>query len=223
MITCVIYDMDGLLLDTEGVYTTVTQSIVERYGKRFDWSLKSQMIGRSAMESAQFLISALDLPLSPEDYLAERQVKLLQGFSQVAAMPGALQLTAHLRAAGIPQAVATSSSQILFDSKTASHQNWFKIFDFVINGDDPELGLAKPAPDIFLLAAKRLSVTPEACLVFEDAPAGIQAALAAHMTVIGVPDPNLDPQLMQGAHQILQSLENFIPETWGLPPYLTIR
>ena len=78
--TCVIFDLDGVLLDTEKFYTEVTQAIVGRYGKTFDWTLKSNMVGRPAIESARYLVDSLDLPITPEDYLREREDALRQRF-----------------------------------------------------------------------------------------------------------------------------------------------
>ncbi len=77
-IKAILYDMDGLLLDTENFYTDVTQQIVSRYGKNFDWSIKSQMLGRPALESARTLVRVLELPIRPEDYLSERKALLNQ-------------------------------------------------------------------------------------------------------------------------------------------------
>ena len=77
-IKAILYDMDGLLLDTENFYTDVTQQIVSRYGKNFDWSIKSQMLGRPALESARTLVRVLELPIRPEDYLMERKALLNQ-------------------------------------------------------------------------------------------------------------------------------------------------
>ena len=81
-IKAILYDMDGLLLDTENFYTDVTQQIVSRYGKNFDWSIKSQMLGRPAFESAITLVRVLELPIQPEDYLLERKVLLNQRFPE---------------------------------------------------------------------------------------------------------------------------------------------
>ncbi len=83
--------------------------------------------------------------------------------------------------------------------------------------DDPEVENGKPAPDLFLTAAKRLGADPQHCLVFEDAPSGTQAAIAAGMAVVAIPDPNLDRGLFQQANQILESLSDFKPSEWGLP------
>lgn len=79
----------------------------------------------------------------------------------------------------------------------------------------------KPDPELFQKAAAGFSPppSPEACLVFEDAPSGVQAAVRAGMSVVMVPDAQLDPALHAGAHQVLTSLEQFDPEAWGLPPF----
>ncbi len=215
----VIYDMDGLLLDTEIFYTEVTQEIVGRYGKVFDWSVKSAMIGRPAIESARHLVAALELPLRPEEYLEEREKLLEQRFPRAEARPGAERLARHLHAHGVPQAVATSSTRAFFELKTARHREWFALFESVVTGDDPSVKRGKPAPDIFLAAAARLEADPARCLVFEDAPSGTRAALEAGMAVVAVPDPNMDRSRYEGCDEVLDSLLEFRPERWGLPAF----
>ena len=85
----VIFDMDGVLLDTERLYTEATQQIVGRYGKTFDWTIKSHMVGRPAIESARYLVETLSLPILPEEYLAERETELAKWMPEAAPMPGA--------------------------------------------------------------------------------------------------------------------------------------
>src|SRR4026208_1426251 len=120
--THVLFDMDGLLLDTEPFYTEVTQAIVGRYGHTFEWSLKSRMMGKKAADSARILVDALQLPITPEDYLRERETMLLALFPTAQAMPGARRLTQHLAAHGIPQAVASSSHRREFEQKITQHR-----------------------------------------------------------------------------------------------------
>ena len=217
-ISAVIYDMDGLLLDTEIFYTEVTQHIAGRYGKTFDWSVKSKMIGRPALDSARILVQALDLPIIAEQYLEERERLLIERFPQSQAKPGAKRLVQHLASHGVPQAVATSSKRAFFELKTQNHA-WFDVFDCVITTDNPAVKQGKPAPDIFLVAAEHLQIDPTACLVFEDAPTGMQAALAAQMAVVVVPDPNMDHAHYRDAHQVLSSMNDFDPLTWYLPGF----
>ena len=114
--------------------------------------------------------------------------------------------------------MATSSTRVLFDLKT-QHHAWFDQFDQIVTGDDPDIRQGKPAPDIFLTAAKRLGVTPSDCLVFEDAPSGMKAARAAGMAVVVVPEPEMDKSRYTAADEILQSLQEFKPEHWQLPAY----
>jgi pseudouridine-5'-monophosphatase len=215
----VLFDMDGLLLDTEIIYTRVTQQIVGRFGKVFDWSVKANMIGRGSGESSRYLVQALDLPITAEQYLAERDVLLREAFPACEPLPGVARLLRHLNRHGVPMAVATSSDRDLYDLKVRRHGELFSLFDTVVTGDDPEVTRAKPAPDIFLAAARRLCANPAECLVFEDAPSGLEAARAAGMAVVAVPDPNMDRDRYADAREVLTSLEEFRPERHGLPPY----
>ena len=211
--------MDGLLLDTEGIYTEVTQQIVGEYGKVFDWSVKEKIIGRRSIQAAEIIVESLDLPISPQDYLDSRKDVLLEKFKDTEALPGAKEMTTHFFKLGIPQALATSSSSPMFEAKFEKHKKWFSQFAQIVKGDDPELKEGKPAPDIFLLAANRVGVDPAECLVFEDAPTGTEAALAAGMCVVVVPDPNMDHCHYKNASQIISSLKDFDPEYWGLPKF----
>jgi len=218
-ITHIIYDNDGLLLDTEPFYTKAHEELARRYGKVFDWTVKSKMIGLRAEDSANVVIRDLQLPLTVDEYLQARKHLLEELFPQADPMPGAVRLSTHLHHAGIPQAVATSSDRYYYDLKITKHHEWYKIFQCVVLGDDPEIKLGKPAPDIFLLAARRLQANPAHCLVIEDSPAGVEAARAAGMFAVAVPDSHMDDSVYSGAHEIIRSLNDFDPVRWGFPPF----
>ncbi len=214
-VSAVIYDLDGVLLDTEHFYTEVTQEIVGRFGKVFDWSVKSNMIGRPSLESARYLVDALELPISPEQYLEERGHRLEELFPEATEKPGAEAFTRRLAALEVPLAVATSSEARLFELKTQRHRDWFSVFSAIVPGDDPRVGAGKPAPDIFLVAARQLGVEPQACVVFEDAPAGVAAAVAAGMQVIALPDPAMSLDRYAEADLVIGSYSELEPADLG--------
>ncbi|KAJ6355425.1 hypothetical protein OIU77_005920 [Salix suchowensis] len=185
-ITHVIFDMDGLLLDTEKFYTEVQEIILARYNKTFDWSLKAKMMGKKAMESARIFVEETGISdsLSAENFLVEREAMLQNLFPTSDLMPGASRLIKHLHAKGIPIAVATGSHKRHFALKTQRHGGLFSLMHHIVLGDDPEVKQGKPSPDVFLAAARRFEggpVDPLKILVFEDAPAGVLAAKNAGM------------------------------------------
>ncbi|URE27250.1 haloacid dehalogenase-like hydrolase domain-containing protein 1A [Musa troglodytarum] len=222
-ITHVIFDMDGLLLDTEQFYTLAQEKILARFGKTFDWSLKAQLMGKKAIEAAQIFVreSGLDGLLTPEAVLEEREGMLQDLFPTSQLLPGVKRLVSHLHAKGIPMCIATGSHKRHFALKTQNHGEIIAMMHHVVMGDDPEVTKGKPSPEVFLVAAKRFegSVDPSKILVFEDAPSGVAAAKNARMNVIMVPDPCLDASHQKEADQVLGSLMDFKPTEWGLPPF----
>ncbi|GAV59582.1 HAD_2 domain-containing protein [Cephalotus follicularis] len=223
-ITHVIFDMDGLLLDTEKFYTEVQEIILARYNKTFDWSLKAKMMGKKAIEAARVFVEETGLSdsLSAEAFLEEREEMLRHMFPASELMPGASRLIRHLHAKEVPIALATGSHRRHFELKTQKHGELFSLMHHVVLGDDPEVKQGKPSPDIFLAAAKRFEdgpVDPHKALVFEDAPSGVLAAKNAKMSVVMVPDPRLDSSYHDTADQVLSSLLDFNPQQWGLPPF----
>ncbi|KAK9827939.1 hypothetical protein WJX74_010430 [Apatococcus lobatus] len=220
-ITHCIFDMDGLLLATETMYTVAQQEVLDPFGKAFNWDIKAQMTGKKALEACQALVDYYDIgdQITPEEFLRRREVILDKMFLDAELMPGVARLLGHLTAHQIPTAVATSSSRKGFDLKTTQHRQLFDRFEAILTGESVTKG--KPEPDIYLLAAStfRDKPAPEKCLVFEDAPVGITAGTRAGMQTVMVPDPQLDPKHTLEATEVLQSLEDFQPELWGLPAY----
>jgi len=213
--------MDGLLLDTESAYTVAQQQIVGRFDKTFTWDLKAKMMGRKALEAAQILVDDLDLAgkITAEEFVKEREQLLDELFAKAALLPGVERLVRHLHHHGIPMAVATSSHRRHFDLKTSLHSELFGLMHHIVTGD--QVAKSKPNPEIFNVAAGLFDSPPEAAtvLVFEDAPNGVEAGLAAGMQVCHVPDANLAKNLRGEAHCELASLADFRPEEWGLPPF----
>lgn len=214
-VTHVIYDLDGTILDTEPLYRLATQEILDRYGAALTIELRAAMIGRPTPVAARILVETTGIPMSPEAFAAERDARLVALFQTAQPTRGAVELTSHLRAHRVPQAVATSSMRHSLEAKRVAQREWFASFDTIVTSEDVQHG--KPAPDIFLEAARRLGATPGECLVFEDAPLGVEAALAAGMSVVALPEPGHEP-FVAGAHLVLTHLGQFEPEAWGLPP-----
>ncbi|XP_065575343.1 pseudouridine-5'-phosphatase-like isoform X1 [Artemia franciscana] len=220
----VLFDMDGLLINTEVIYTRTIETILERYigPTELSWEVKKKQMGKIAPDLAELIIEEYNLPLKPREYTAQARIIQENLFPHCEMMPGAERLIRHLKANNIPIALATSSAAETFRMKSTYHRDFFKLFDHHIYGSsDPELKRGKPHPDIFLTCASRFPdpPAPEKCLVFEDAPNGVKAALSAGMQVVMVPDPRMDEESRSEATLSLDSLLEFRPELFGLPPF----
>ncbi|CAG9811751.1 unnamed protein product [Chironomus riparius] len=225
-VTHVIFDMDGLLLNTEVLYTVATQNILDMYfqnpRKIYTWDVKVGLMGLQTEQVSRKIVDIYDIPITWEEYaaLAGEQIKILMKNCEKCA--GAERLVKHLYDKNVPICLATSSSKESFDVKTVHHKELFKMFQHITMGSsDPEVAHGKPAPDIFLVAASRFPDKPkhENCLVFEDAPNGVTAALAAGMQVVMVPDIHVPESQRQDATQVLKTLNDFKPEDFNLPAF----
>jgi pseudouridine-5'-monophosphatase len=170
------------------------------------------------------IVEHFDLPMTPEEYMDISAKIQEEKFPLCKPLPGVEKLITHLHAHNIPIAVATSSMRSKFDIKTTSCRDMFKLFDYIVCGDDADIKKGKPAPDIFLAAQNRLGNPPaENCLVFEDAINGIEAGLAANMHVVWIPDINLlelnGKEKTHGACKVLESMAHFDPEHFSLPAF----
>ncbi|KAL9711509.1 hypothetical protein Ac2012v2_004579 [Leucoagaricus gongylophorus] len=237
----VLFDMDGLMIDSEKIYTDVTNEILGKYGKEMTWDIKAGCMGKPERQAAEYLLSFFPgIKLTLEDYLLQRNRLQDERWPSVLLLPGVHKLVQHLKTHCIPIAVATGSRRRNYELKTAHLQATFGCFEGkVICGDDTHHNIkGKPAPDIFIVAAKELlsrdvgsaddpitvkqRIERSKGLVFEDALSGLQAGKRAGMSVVWVPDQNLLDVGYSGeerADQTLKSLEDFVPEQWGLPPY----
>jgi pseudouridine 5'-phosphatase len=213
--THVIFDLDGTLLDTERLYTLAAQAVIGRFGKVYDWSVKRLVIGGDPWDGARRVVAHLALPISAEQYLDEREARLRELCRSVSPMSGAAALVTQLTALGVPLGIGTSSQREITELKLSA-TSLAAHFTCVVCSDDPGITHGKPAPDIFLAVAAGLGAQPAGCIVLEDTPNGVQAALTAGMDVIAVIDEHMRGEDYHGALHVLSSLEQVTPALLGV-------
>ena len=200
-----LFDLDGLLLDTEPLHGQAWAEAVGQFGGSASAELLLGLRGRNKFDNASGLIEALQLTVSVEQLLAVQQPLARDKVRQARAMPGAERLVQHLQATGVPLAIATSSGRESVEIKLAPHP-WLQRIAVRVHGDDPQIQQGKPAPDLFIEAARRLHVEPAQCWAFEDSQAGAKAALAAGCRVFVVPAEGLSRSDYPSAVDWLSSL-----------------
>jgi len=200
----ILFDMDGLMLESEELWSEVDRAVTLAHGVRFDPDLKPLFMGCEKLESARRFCEAYGLNEAPESIAAQRLDLACRFYRErVRLMPGLPELVKDLTAWGRPLAVATSADRRIV-SIVRARFGIFASFQAVVCADDVRRG--KPAPDLFLGAAARLEVLPRDAVVLEDSPNGVAAALSAGMRVVGVPNPALERGRMQGAHRVVNAL-----------------
>jgi pseudouridine-5'-monophosphatase len=220
-IRAALFDMDGLLIDSEDIYTIVTNTILERYGKpNLPWSIKAQLQGRPGPQAGQIFHNWAQLPISHEQFLSEQKELQTKLFPGTKPLPGVMDLLAGLKKRGVHMALATSSHAGNFKLKAAHLTDLFEYFapEHQVLGDDPRIpvGRGKPAPDIYLLALSTLNKTleaqgqppiqPEECLVFEDSVPGVESGRRAGMQAVWCPHPELLVEYKGREQQVLAGL-----------------
>lgn len=198
--------MDGLLIDSEDIYTDITNKILSQYNRpALPWSIKAQLQGRPGPQAAQIFHEWAQLPISNEQFMMEQKALQASMFPATQPLPGVMDLLSGLKERNVLVALATSSHKLNYEMKTAHLGYLFRHFDeeHKVLGDDPRIpaGRGKPAPDIYLLALSTLNKTleangekliqPEECLVFEDSVPGVEAGRRAGMQVVWCPHPQL--------------------------------
>jgi HAD superfamily hydrolase (TIGR01509 family) len=185
--SAVVFDNDGLLLDTEEAWTRAEQTLFAGLGREFTVEHKRTLIGSSRTMAASKLEAILERPGDGELLMDElHELVMEEALQGVAPRPGALGLLARLTDAGIPLAVA-SNSERAFLERTLGGAGLLHDGPFAAIVSANEIEHPKPAPDIYLEACARLGVAPADAAALEDSPIGVASAAAAGMFVIGVP------------------------------------
>jgi len=210
-----LFDLDGLLLDTEPCHGRAWREAAAQFGVDLADRQLLQLRGRRRLDNARqvidWILAAGGAPPSIEALLAVQQPIARKLLPQAAVMEGAPELLRRCSERRVAMALVTSSSQESLQLKTAGHP-WLEQITLRIHGDDPGLSAGKPAPDPFLLAAERLAVDPGDCWAFEDSPAGALSAAAAGCRVHVLLPPGLSEQekgsLYPGDWVFLESLRD---------------
>lgn len=225
-VTHVIFDFDGLLVDTEPSYTLANQAMLKKFDREFTVELKGKMMGRKSMEAITWLLNEVGIAdrVTPEEYNIEYEEMLEEMFRKCSSLPGAERLVRHFASKGVPMAICTGSCSRAFAQKAEKHREWVDLIPIhVYCGDDEGIKRGKPFPDAFLETMKRFPeppTDPSHVLVFEDAPNGVKAALAAGMQCVMVPDELFREDAKRlCVKTVLSSLEEFKPEEFGLPAF----
>lgn len=187
-INLVIFDLDGTLIQTETLILAVSQQVVSQYGTEITEEAIAAAIGRRPLDAWQQVIDILSLSdCTAQDLYDQSEALLTSKWHECGILPGASRLVRHLKEHNIALALATSSPCRRVEAKLSNKQDLRNAFDLICCGDDPAVEKGKPFPDCFLHVASKFNVPPHECLVIEDAPSGVQAALAAGMHVVCVP------------------------------------
>ncbi|KAI9794433.1 MAG: hypothetical protein M1816_005503 [Peltula sp. TS41687] len=217
--------MDGLLIDSEDIYTLCTNAVLHEYGRpSLPWHIKAQLQGRPGPEASAIFRQWAQLPISHDVFLAKYAALQRQHFPSTQPLPGVVSLLQNLGHASprVHIALATSSHSVNYQLKTAHLPHVFDCFpaERRVLGDDPRIppGRGKPAPDIYLLALETINqglrgeggeekqIRPEECLVFEDSVPGVEAGRRAGMRVVWVPHRELLGEFRGREREVLAGL-----------------
>jgi HAD superfamily hydrolase (TIGR01509 family) len=205
----VVFDMDGLLLETELLWHHAETELFARHGAEFSWDDKMAVIGSSFAFTADYFADRLGVPRERGPALVDEMIELMHGQlrEQVEGRPGAVELVERLRGR-TRLGLASNSPRHLVDTALATARIT-DAFEAVVTSDD--VAASKPAPDLYLLACERLGVPPADALALEDSASGIAAAKAAGLTCIAV--PQFAETDVSAADRVIDSLEDLLAET----------
>jgi len=208
VITTVVFDMDGVIVDTEQVWDDVREQLSHEWGGTYTVEAQRAMMGMSSTEWARYLHDAVGLPQAPDVINAEVVRRMLDRYrDDLPVVPGAVDAVRRMHDSGFMLAVASSSNRPLIDAVLAG-TGLAPLFAVTVSSE--EVARGKPAPDVYLEAARRLRIDPAACVAIEDSANGIRSAHAARMRVVALPNPHYPPavEALGLADVVLSSLDD---------------
>jgi HAD superfamily hydrolase (TIGR01509 family) len=202
----VVFDLDGVLLASEEVWDSVRERYVRDRGGRYDEEIQRAMMGMSAPEWSRFLHEEAGVPDDPEDINRDVVQLMLEAYRrELPLLPGAVEAVQRT-AAAFPLALASSSNRDVFEAvlELAGLTDCF-----LATVSSEEVPRGKPAPDVYLEAARRLGVAPDRCAAVEDSHAGIRSAKSAGMRVVAIPNASYPPddEALALADAVIESLD----------------
>ena len=211
MIEAVVFDLDGLLIESEEVWDEVREALAHEYGGRWSESAQRDMMGMSSPEWSRYMHETVRLVQAPEEInglVVERMAERYR--SQLPLLPGAVEAVERI-ATRWPLGVASSSNRALIDL-VLELSGLAPRFRATVSSE--EVARGKPAPDVYLEAARRLGVAPTHAAAVEDSGAGIRSASTAGMRVVAIPNRSFPPgeDALELADAVLESLVELTPE-----------
>jgi len=211
VIQAVVFDLDGVLLDSEQLWDDVREGLARERGGRWHEGAQAEMMGMSSREWSVYMHDRIGLPEPPDEISAEVVQRMLERYRhELPLIPGAVDAVERI-AARWPLGLASSSNRELIDAalEAAALARHFRV---TVSSEEVERG--KPAPDVYLEAARRLEVAPEHCAAIEDSQNGIRSGKAAKMRVIAIPNPRFPPpeDVLAEADVVLDRIAELSPE-----------
>jgi HAD superfamily hydrolase (TIGR01509 family) len=212
VIEAVVFDLDGVILQSEEVWDEVRAAFIRERGGRYDAEAQRAMMGMSAPEWSRYVHEELGVPDRPEEISDEIVRRMIVRYREnLPLISGAREAVERL-AARWPLGIASSSNRPLIDA-ALELAGLAHLFQATVSSEEVPRG--KPAPDVYLEAARRLGVAPEHAAAVEDSHAGIRSAKAAGMRVVAIPNPSYPPDeaALAEADVVLDSISELTPES----------
>jgi HAD superfamily hydrolase (TIGR01509 family) len=214
VIGALIFDLDGVLIDSEPLWDAARRELVERTGGRWSPNATEAMMGMSSKEWSVYLRDELGVSLDASEINNQVVERLLAHYRvHLPLIPGAVDAVTRMSRRW-PLGLASSSNRIVIDA-VLSLAGIDELFEVTVSSEEVPRG--KPAPDVYLEAARRLGLSPPSCAVAEDSPNGVRAAVAAGMTVVAIPAPysGPPPDFLTAAAVVLDNIGELTPDIFA--------